>query len=302
VGHAGFRLNSLVSLLANASWPKLAAQWLSAKDDPAALQVFVNTVLAEPWSEGGGVIDDASLISRAKPFSLEAIPREVLLITIGCDVQDDRIEATVCGWNRKGEIYILDHRVYWGSPDENRLWQQVAGLLDSRWKHPMGASIGVAATVIDSSDGDWTQAVYNFCFPRASRNIMAGKGVAGSRPIIEASRTKMQGGGRLWVLGVDVIKTQLLDRLQRDQAIYFSNTLPPVFYEQLFAERRVTRYFRGRPIRRFELISGRHNEALDCTVMAIAARAALRPNFDQREARLRGQPQEHRSLASRLAH
>src|SRR5271170_467979 len=76
---------------------------------------------------------------------------------------------------------------------------------------------------------------------------LAGKGVAGSGPIIEASKTKMTGGGRLWILGIDGIKSQLFDRLGRDQAIYFSNTLPVVFYEQLCAERRVTRYFKGRP-------------------------------------------------------
>jgi phage terminase large subunit GpA-like protein len=160
----------------------------------------------------------------------------------------------------------------------------------------------VTATVIDSGDGDWTQAVYNFCFPRAGRGVMAGKGVAGSRPVIETSKGKVQGGGRLHVLGIDVIRTGLFDRLQRDQGIYFSNTLPSVFYEQLCAERRVTRYFKGRPTRRFEVISGRRNEALDCVVMAIAARHALRPNFDAIEELLRGREPVRRSIAEQLAH
>jgi phage terminase large subunit GpA-like protein len=39
-GHAGFRLNSLTSPLANASWGILAAEFLDAKDDPAKLQPF----------------------------------------------------------------------------------------------------------------------------------------------------------------------------------------------------------------------------------------------------------------------
>ena len=119
LGHAGFKLNALVSLIANATWPQLAAQWLAAQGDPGALQVFVNTVLAEPWSDGGGIIDDAALLSRAKPFGLEAIPREVLLITCGVDVQDDRLEATIVGWNKAGEIFVLEHRVFWGSPIRN---------------------------------------------------------------------------------------------------------------------------------------------------------------------------------------
>src|SRR5262249_51675627 len=40
VGHAGFRLNALASLLANASWAKLAAEFLRAKDDSDELQVL----------------------------------------------------------------------------------------------------------------------------------------------------------------------------------------------------------------------------------------------------------------------
>jgi phage terminase large subunit GpA-like protein len=87
IGHAGFRINALVSLLANASWGKLAAEFLAAKDDPAELQVFVNTVLAQGWAEAGADIDEISLASRAEPFGLDKIPAEVLVITAGVDVQ-----------------------------------------------------------------------------------------------------------------------------------------------------------------------------------------------------------------------
>lgn len=278
--HAGFRLNSLVSLLANASWPKLAKEFVAAKENPTDLQVFVNCTLAEGWSEGGADIDDAALSARAKAFSLEMIPAEILLITCGIDIQDDRVEATLCGWTERNEMFVLEHRVIWGSPGDTHVWREAESMLTTRWPHALGGRLGITATVIDSGDGDWTQQVYNFAFPRANRGVMAGKGVSGSRPVIEHSKTKIQGGGRLWILGVDVIKTQLFDRLQRDVGIYFSSTLPPVFFEQLAAERRVTRYFKGRPIRRFEPISGRRNEALDCVVMAIAARAPVRPNFD----------------------
>jgi hypothetical protein len=81
-GHAGFRLNALVSLLANASWAKLAAEFIAAKDDPAELQTFVNTILAQGWREAGEEVDDATLMMRAEPFGLNHIPSEVLLITV----------------------------------------------------------------------------------------------------------------------------------------------------------------------------------------------------------------------------
>ena len=49
------------------------------------------------------------------------------------------------------------------------------------------------------------------------------------------------------------------------------------------SERRVVRYIRGAPVRRFELIPGRRAEALDCLVYAMAARLAVTANLEARE-------------------
>ena len=56
-GHAGFRLNALVSTLANASWGKLAAEFLQARGSSDTLQVFVNTILAQGWREAADEAD-----------------------------------------------------------------------------------------------------------------------------------------------------------------------------------------------------------------------------------------------------
>ena len=290
--HAGFKLNALVSLIANASWPQLAAQWLAAQDDPGALQVFVNTVLAEPWREAGELVDESALASRAENFGLDNLPPEVLAITGGCDVQDDRLEISVCGWGADSSCLVLGHFVLFGSPDDNSLWAEVDALLKARWRHPYGRLLGIEALAVDSGDGDWTQKVYDYAFPRARHRIMAIKGMGGSRPIIKASEGKMKGGGRLWICGVDVIKTQIFSRLQRGRMIRFSNTLEAVYYEQLCSERRIVRYVRGKPIRRFERITGRvRAEALDCLTYAFGARHALPLNIIHREQALRGEHQ-----------
>jgi phage terminase large subunit GpA-like protein len=114
-GHAGFRLNALVSQLSNASWGKLAAEFIAAKEDPVELQVFVNTILAQGWREAGETVDETALQSRAERFGLDAIPPDVLCLTAGADLQDDRIEITVCGWNRDGVCFVLAHFVIWGA-------------------------------------------------------------------------------------------------------------------------------------------------------------------------------------------
>lgn len=286
-GHAGFRLNALVSLLVNASWAKLAAEFIAAKDDPAELQTFVNTILAQGWTESGAEVDETALAARAEPFDLNAIPADVLAITVGVDVQDDRIEATVCGWTRKQECLALGHVVIWGSFQDDGTWSELDELLRTRWKHPYGGMLKVDAAVIDAGDGDHYDIVLNFCIPRTSRRVFAGKGVYGNRPGFAMAKGRRI-GGKLAIIGVDPVKSVIFDRLQRGRGIRFSASLEPSYYEQLASERRVIRYRRGQPSRRFERVSQRARaEALDCMVYAFSARQAVSIGFDQREAELR---------------
>ena len=286
-GHAGFRVNALVSPLANASWGKLAVEFLAAKNDPDSIRTFVNTILAEGTGDDGDTgLDEVELLGRVEPFGIGRIPEEVLYLTVGVDVQDDRLEVAVVGWDRDGTAFVLDHQMLFGSPGEDATWKQLDELLTARWKHPLGGTIGIDAACVDSGDGDWTATVYKFCFPRARRRVMAIKGMFGSRPIIERSRTKAAGGS-FWIVGVDGIKRTIVDRLTRDAKLRFSDSLPLVWFEQLASERRVVRYSRGQPIARWERKPGRAAEALDCTVYAFAARQVVGSNFDNRDAELR---------------
>lgn len=285
-GHAGFRLNALISPLANAAWGKLAAEFLASKDDPALLQTFVNTVLGEGWREAGEEIDEATLAARAEAFSLDAVPEEVLALTVGVDVQRDRLEATFVGWTPTGEACVLGHKVVWGLPEEDATWAELDDLLKLRLPHPLGGRLAVDAVAIDSSDGATMAHVYAFAFPRAARKVLATKGAPGSRPWIEKSKGR-QKGGWLWIVGVDGIKGHLVGRIARGRWLRFSDSLPLAWYEQLASERVVVRYARGQPQRRFERIPGRRAEALDCVVYAFAAHALLNVNWDLREDALR---------------
>lgn len=288
IGHAGFRLNALVSLLPNASWGKLAAEFVAAKDDRTTLQVFVNTILAEGFSaDGGEEIDDEALAKRAEPFGCEALPEAVLAITAGVDVQRDRLEATVIGHAEDGTMYVLLHRVIWGKPGDDSTWTELEELLKSRWQHPFGGSLAIEATAVDSGDGETQNDVYKFCFPRAGRRVFAIKGDGGfRRPFIERSSSKAP-GGLLFIVGVDPIKDWLAAKLNSPGAVRFSDALPATWFEQLCSERAVVRYSKGQPVRRFERIPGRRAEALDTVVYAIAVRQLLNPNWAARAEALR---------------
>lgn len=283
-GHAGFRINALVSGLANASWSKLATEFLAAKDHPDQLQTFVNTILGQGWRESADTLDESELAARSEAFGLSAIPPDVLYLTVGIDVQDDRLELVFVGHDRDGGIWILGSSVIWGAPTDDATWHELDEALKTTWPHPGGGTLRVDAALVDSGDGGVTQTVYDFCRPRLGRRVFAGKGVAGlSRPPAERSKTK---GVSLILVGVDGLKANLMNRLSRGSTVRFSADLQPRFYEELTSERRVVRYFKGAPVRRFERIPGRRAEALDCVVYAIAARGLVAATPDRRAGEL----------------
>jgi phage terminase large subunit GpA-like protein len=72
VNHRGYRLNALISLLPNAAWGKLAAEWLKAKrGGPAEQQVFVNLILGKPWKTSLNRLSAEALAGRVEPIRLE---------------------------------------------------------------------------------------------------------------------------------------------------------------------------------------------------------------------------------------
>ncbi|NRP70189.1 hypothetical protein ILFOPFJJ_01067 [Ensifer psoraleae] len=278
-GHAGFRLNALVSMLANASWGKLAAEFVEARKSPDTLQVFVNTILAQGWREAAEEIDEAALAARAEPFGLDAIPPDVLVITAGVDVQRDRLEIVFLGWSRD-EVFVLGQSVIYGDPASDDVWSELDDALRTVWKHPKGGILRVDAAGVDAGDGETMDRVIAFTRARMARRTYALKGATGNRPAIRASDTK---GTKLFIVGVDGLKGQLASRLTRGRTVRFSDRLEARFYEELASERLIMRYVRGAPVRLWERIPGRRAESLDCTIYAMAVRGLVTANLDRRE-------------------
>jgi phage terminase large subunit GpA-like protein len=241
--------------------------------------------MAEGWRHSGEELDDSALASRREPFSLDKLPSETLLLTCGVDVQHDRLEAVTVAHGRS-EAFIVDQRVFWGPVnDSDTPWRELDQFLQGHWKHPNGGIIRMDAVAVDSSDGQTMDKVLGFCHPRAAKRVVAIKGAPGNRPVIRASQTR---GQRLFIVGVDSLKAQLVERLTRGTSIRFSDTLEGRFFEELASERRVVKYARGAPTASWERIPGRQAESLDCVVYALAVRNLVGLNLDLREAELSG--------------
>lgn len=276
-GVAGFAINGLYS-----PWTPLAdgvRDFLSVKKNPEQLRVWTNTYLGETWEDQGERLSDFELADRREP--MQPIPDEVIVITSGVDVQDNRLEITHVGWGIDDESYILDHITIYGDPSTPQLWTDLDSVLMTQFETESGRRLGVRGACVDSG-GHFTNSVYAYCKKNMGRRIFAIKGVGGEgKPIAGRPSKNNVAKCPLFGIGVDTVKDLIFARLRINEEgagyVHFSDVLSDEYFRQLTAEKVVTRFHRGFKKRIYEKVRPR-NEALDCMVYAIAAYAILSIN------------------------
>lgn len=278
-GVAGFHLNALISPWVILS--DLVEEFVSAKKDPMRLRTFINTALAETWEEQGDTVDEHTVAKRRENY--EGIPEDVVMLTAGVDVQDDRLEVEIVGWGMGEESWSIDYRVIYGDPSSPRIWGQLDEIIQSKYDHPMGEELTIRATCVDSG-GHHTRAVYNYAKTRAGFRVFAIKGVGGEgKPIVGRASRNNVGKIPLYAVGVDTAKELHYARLKIDEPgpgyCHFPAVRDEEYFKQLTAEKLVTKYHKGYP-RRTWVKTRTRNEALDVRVYAIAAFAILNINMD----------------------
>lgn len=277
----GFWMNQWASPFA--AWMETIKEFLNAKDDPEKLRVVVNTAFAEGWKEIGEEANLDSLLTRREEYALE-VPDGVEVLTLGADVQADRIEAEIVGWNRAEESWSIDYQVMYGDPTQDDVWHQMAALLQEHYQGTKGR-FQVSAACIDS--GFLPKRVYEFVLSLGRPNVWATKGVAGqTRPIIEPRtkrnmRLRNKKGAKPELIGVDEAKSIFYRRINGVTEpgpgfCHFPAHYDQEYFEQLTAEKVVTRMKSGWPVREWRKMRQR-NEALDCRVGAYAALKLLNP-------------------------
>ena len=277
---AGFHLSALYS-----PWTPLedsVRDFLASKRDPMRLKTWVNTFLGETWEEQGEQLDEYDLLNRREDWGDE-LPEEVLLLTAGVDVQDDRIEYEVIGWGRGEESWSIEYGTLYGDPSTTELWARLDGILQKTRSHPISGEMVVRASCVDSG-GHYTQQVYNYCRLRAGKRVFAVKGIGGEgKPIVGRPTKNNIGKINLFPIGVDTAKELVYSRLKMTEEgegyCHFPLDRGEEYFRMLTAERKVTRYFKGRPRQEWMKIRNR-NEALDCRVYGLAALGILNLNLE----------------------
>jgi phage terminase large subunit GpA-like protein len=277
---AGFHVPGFVS-----PWMTLediVTEFLAARHDPQLLQVWVNTVLGEPWENAVEKIEGSSLLGRGESYTPMSIPTGVLALTLGVDVQINRLEAQLVGWGANEEAWAIDYQIFRGDPAGTEVWEDLEDYLLTKFRADDGRELLIRAACIDSG-GNATASVLAFCRPRWRRRVYAIKGREGPLPIWPRSASKAKlNRGDFYLIGVDTTKDAIYGRLKIAKPgpgyIHFpvGEAFGQRYFDQLTSEQVQIRKHEGRPYRVWVLPSGRTNEALDTIVYATAARNSLR--------------------------
>jgi phage terminase large subunit GpA-like protein len=103
----------------------------------------------------------------------------------------------------------------------------------------------------------------------------------------------------LFLVGVDEAKLTLMHRLTTTienktgggaGVCHFPHGRPVEWFRQLTAEKLVTRYVKGQPVREWTKADRARNEATDCRVYAMAALKIIQPNLKRMAERLGAKP------------
>lgn len=230
---AGFAINELYSPFAGSRMNKLVEKYLKAmhkkdRGDESAIIAFTNNTKGEPYEYEDGSIDTETLRDKGQLYDELVVPAGGLALTMGIDVQPDRLAVVIRAWGREEESWL----VYWGEleakvgvTDKNDpCWTELSRLIFGRYQHVGGFTLPIAAVAIDSSDGNTNDAVYRYVRDNQNRGVklMAIKGSSVIEQEIVRTPKKVdlnstskaaRFGLEVWSIGVNRAKDLISSRL-----------------------------------------------------------------------------------------
>ena len=274
------------------AWPDIVREFLEARraqklGDSGPMQGFRNETLADVWEEEYDHTDAETLRQRAEKetsIPLQIVPRGACKVLMGIDTQGDRWEAVAWAIGRDGERWPIDYRVIYGNPAQPNEWgEKLDPVIRSTYRHVNGHEIRIAAVGIDTGGTNWTHQAYNYCRGRAHLGVYATKGDGQlGKPIkmrpswvdVNARGNTVKRGVKLWHICTDTAKDLLHGQLTQVKQpgpgfIHLNKHLPPEFFDQITAERRIRVRMAHGWAERWVCPNGHRNEVLDCTVIVM---------------------------------
>lgn len=290
-GRVGFHLSAIAS-----PWKRLAElvqEFLDAVGQPTLMQTFVNTVLAETWEVQGEAPEFERLYARREEWPASEVPAPVLFLTAGVDVQGDRLEARVWGWDRNHGRWLIERRIIEGNLYDAEPWDALTVFRNQTWRHASGAYMRLARLAVDIG-GHHTRRVLEWAKAQRSAEVMAVRGDSrGGTMLVKAPQSaEVNRAGKMikvglkpWILNPNPLKGQLYGNLQLDAPlpgtpfprgyVHLSKLADEEEIRQLTAEKLVDETTKTGFKRKVWTKTRDRNEALDCAVYAHAAAIAF---------------------------
>lgn len=247
--HRSFYLWSAYSPLQ--SWETIAREWLKAKGDPAAEQVFLNDTVGLAYDTKGEAPPWEELRDRAAKSDHERrqVPQWALVLTLGIDVQKDRVEWQIVGWSRDGRRQVIEADQITGHISDPACQKGLDSLIAMTWRHASGHAFAADLTAIDGNA--WTAEVWDWARRHPASKVIMVRGVGHDQaPLLARVRRERNRKGelvkyasRFYNFNTSVLKMALYrnvskgDPLERGY-VGFPKGLPDEYFRQLTAEHR----------------------------------------------------------------
>lgn len=153
--YRGFSLNAAYSPFPGASWPMILREKWDAEGDPDLEKVFINCFVGKSYKITGEKVDDSNFDRLKHEYENDCdIPMGAGVLIGGIDTQKDRIELYVWGYGERRESWLVDHRVFTGSTDEEEVWEDLADVIATEeWQHENGKFMKLYAFGLDTAGG-----------------------------------------------------------------------------------------------------------------------------------------------------
>lgn len=218
-----------------------------------------------------------TILERTAPYKMGEVPREVVKLVAGVDVQGNSLYLVVRGFGARGSSWLIEATQLHGPTRDTAVWDALAAALTATYG---GMSISLA--LVDSGfrpdkpDSGDEHAVYSFCRtwswlckPTKGRSTQ-------SQPLIVKPHEVRADGKRppysvdLVTLDTDHMKSLVFSRIAtpagRWGALYVPQDVPRWYCEQVTSE--VREIIAGKPV---WTPLRRDNHMLDCEALAAAA-------------------------------
>jgi phage terminase large subunit GpA-like protein len=307
-GSAGFKeLSELYSCLPGVGVKELVRDYLAAEykantGDETDKIVFVNSKLGRPYEYKDDNANAEQLKEKALAYEELVIPRNGLMVTVGVDIQHDRIAVIMRAWGRGEESWLVLWKEISASvstTDKNDpVWRELETIVYGAIQHESGGHIYASAVSIDSSDGNTSDGVYSWVrrMNKKHRQVitMAIKGssaqtdpeifvtpkLKGVDHVNPKKQTKADKHGlKVFMVGTNKAKDLITSRLKLsghgDGRFHYYENVRVDYYDQMTGEVKAPhRSIRNRKV--WQQKSGRAIEAWDCEVYALHAARAKR--------------------------